>query len=561
MALALSSEAAHAYPVRARLTYGTAGFRAKAELLDGAMYRIGMLAALRSMKLGGNTVGIMVTASHNPHADNGVKLVDPDGGMLSQAWEQHATAVANAPEATLSATLLSVSSSEGLGDTSGGRVLIGRDTRAHSAGLAAIAAQGARAIGGVAEDAGLLTTPQLHHLVRMGNGEKGAGPLYGKEAWASEGGYYAMLSEAFVALLNTAPEPERRPSVWVDAAHGVGAPKLAALCTSLAESTSPSVVPAIVVANGVDEGELNCGCGAEHVQKARLPPKHFETPLAGFDRAASLDGDADRIVFHYWNKDAEWRLLDGDKISALIVSFVHDQLAQLALDPPLSFAAVQTAYANGAAATFVRGLGVPVAIAKTGVKFLHHVALDYDIAAYFEANGHGTLLFSDVATNALLAAKASAQAENNAAAALAASRLLWARQLVNQAVGDALSDLLLVEAILAMKQWSAADWDAMYSDLPSRQSKLPVADRTAITTTDTEERVLSPSSLQPALDELMGRFGGGRCFVRPSGTEDVVRVYAEAETQEAADELALLSAQATWKLAGGVGSMPLATTA
>lgn len=30
----------------------------------------------------------------------------------------------------------------------------------------------------------------------------------------------------------------------------------------------------------------------------------------------------------------------------------------------------------------------------------------------------------------------------------------------------------------------------------------------------------------------------GRCFVRPSGTEDVVRVYAEASTQEAADTLA-----------------------
>lgn len=32
--------------------------------------------------------------------------------------------------------------------------------------------------------------------------------------------------------------------------------------------------------------------------------------------------------------------------------------------------------------------------------------------------------------------------------------------------------------------------------------------------------------------------GIGRAFVRPSGTEDVVRVYAEADTQEAADELA-----------------------
>ena len=48
----------------------------------------------------------------------------------------------------------------------------------------------------------------------------------------------------------------------------------------------------------------------------------------------------------------------------------------------------------------------------------------------------------------------------------------------------------------------------------------------------------------------------GRCFVRPSGTEDVVRVYAEAASQEAADELALLVAQTTWKLAGGVGEMP-----
>jgi phosphoacetylglucosamine mutase len=30
----------------------------------------------------------------------------------------------------------------------------------------------------------------------------------------------------------------------------------------------------------------------------------------------------------------------------------------------------------------------------------------------------------------------------------------------------------------------------------------------------------------------------GRAFVRPSGTEDIVRVYAEAETQDAANSLA-----------------------
>jgi phosphomannomutase len=34
---------------------------------------------------------------------------------------------------------------------------------------------------------------------------------------------------------------------------------------------------------------------------------------------------------------------------------------------------------------------VPVACVPTGVKYLHHKALDYDIGVYFEANGHGTV--------------------------------------------------------------------------------------------------------------------------------------------------------------------------
>lgn len=37
---------------------------------------------------------------------------------------------------------------------------------------------------------------------------------------------------------------------------------------------------------------------------------------------------------------------------------------------------------------------------------------------------------------------------------------------------------------------------------------------------------------------LVVKYPKGRCFIRPSGTEDVVRVYAEASTQEAADGLA-----------------------
>lgn len=37
----------------------------------------------------------MITASHNPEPDNGVKLVDPHGEMLEQSWEVLATKLAN----------------------------------------------------------------------------------------------------------------------------------------------------------------------------------------------------------------------------------------------------------------------------------------------------------------------------------------------------------------------------------------------------------------------------------------------------------------------------------
>lgn len=81
-----------------KLSYGTSGFRSDASILESTVYRIGILAALRSLKTQ-SVIGLMITASHNQVSDNGVKIADPTGEMLSQDWEPFADSLANAPDA------------------------------------------------------------------------------------------------------------------------------------------------------------------------------------------------------------------------------------------------------------------------------------------------------------------------------------------------------------------------------------------------------------------------------------------------------------------------------
>lgn len=83
-----------------------------------------------------------------------------------------------------------------------------------------------------------------------------------------------------------------------------------------------------------------------------------------------------------------------------------------------------------------------------------------------------------------------------------------------------------------------------------------IADRTIVKTTNAERQVTSPDGLQAAVDALVAPVESGRSFVRPSGTEDVVRVYAEAATRDACDELAYAVARKVYELAGGVGEPP-----
>lgn len=109
-----------------------------------------------------------------------------------------------------------------------------------------------------------------------------------------------------------------------------------------------------------------------------------------------------------------------------------------------------------------------------------------------------------------------------------------------------------------MRNLTIAEWNLLYTDLPSRQLKVTIKDRNVIKTTDAERRVSEPAELQTQIDNLVKSCDSkfARSFVRPSGTEDVVRVYAEADTQDITDNLAKQVCQLVYDLAGGVGPRP-----
>ncbi|KAJ3570879.1 hypothetical protein NPX13_g5579 [Xylaria arbuscula] len=484
--------------------YGTAGFRMSGELLDGVTFRVGLLAALRSRKHNGQAIGVMITASHNPAVDNGVKVVDPLGDMLEQDWEAYATNLVNAPShEELVEYFFKLAETLKIDLATPGKVIAGRDTRPSGITLVTSLADSLAATNTTFNDYKILTTPQLHYLTRC-------------------------LLEAFGRALQG-----RKVSggLTVDCANGVGGPKLNELLKRL--NSQKTGLQVKVVNDDVLRPEiLNLDCGADYVKtRQRAPPN--PKPAPG-ERWCSLDGDADRLIYYWVDPETGFFMLDGDRIATLAASFIADLSRSAGIDNQLRIGVIQTAYANGASTKYVeQHLQLPVVCTPTGVKHLHHAACSFDIGVYFEANGHGTVLFSSTAIQTFKTKEPQSPGQKDALDTLSALA-----DLINQTVGDAISDMLMVEVILAHKGWTMKDWALTYKDLPNRLVRVEVGNKDLFQTTDAERKLSHPAGCQEEIDREVKKYTTGRSFARASGTENACRVYAEAATRSEADELA-----------------------
>uniref|UniRef100_A0A915Q0M9 phosphoacetylglucosamine mutase n=1 Tax=Setaria digitata TaxID=48799 RepID=A0A915Q0M9_9BILA len=455
----------------------------------------------------------MITASHNPIDDNGVKIIDPMGGMLDAAWEKYANSIVNASDSEFQQKSQEFwqQFSGRIGENA--KVFTAIDTRPSSKYIEEAAFCGAQyaKVGG--RRLGLLTTPQLHYIIRCQNDS-----TYG---YPTEAGYYAKVRNA-LAGLNFVTRCGRAyiPTLHLDCANGVGAQKFPLVCISL------STLVVNLINN--QEAQLNDQCGADYVKMEKKFPRNFDA-VQVFERCAAFDGDADRLVYFYRDASNKCVLIDGDKIAALFAKYITERITGAGLSDVFTVSVIQTGYANGNSTRFLKNeMGVHVRCVATGIKNLQREAIKYDIAVYFEANGHGTVYFSPRFYEIMRTIIHRDETDQK----IEIRRLLYFSKLLNTVVGDAMTDLLAVEMLLKHYDWTVENWNSMYEELPNLQKKLKVASRSAIQMNVDETKCVKPQRLQRMIDTIVSKYADGRSFVRPSGTEDVVRIYAEASTND-----------------------------
>ena len=372
----------------------------------------------------------------------------------------------------------------------GGRVFVGRDTRASGVELEEAFARGVVSAGGAAVLAGVVPTPAVA-LLRLDlgvvisashnppeyNGVKFFDRSGRKLTDAAEEELEALLDAPTrgggeISRVDVAADSyldhvlERFGSdltglrIVVDCANGA----YAGLAPHAFELLGADV---LAIGDDPDGTNINVGYGATD-----LSALQEAVTSRGFDLGVAFDGDGDRMLA----VDANGEAVDGDQIVAV-----------LALHLGVDLVAVTT----------MTNLGFHRLMEERGIRVLTTDVGDrYVLEALYREGG-------------ILGGEQS-------------GHIIYLRDHVT---GDGLTAALLLCG--ALRGRTLADAVSVMERYPQVKQNLPRSGRGPL-----------PASLLEQLDQVNATLNGdGRVLVRPSGTEPVVRVLAEAATQEEAEAL------------------------
>jgi phosphoglucosamine mutase len=237
-----------------------------------------------------------------------------------------------------------------------------------------------------------------------------------------------------------------------------------------------------------DGWNINDGIGSTH-----LGPLVDAVRRHGADLGLAHDGDADRCLA----VTADGEVVDGDAILAICALALHER-GKLAKDT-----VVATVMSNLGFHHTMRDAGIAVHTTAVGDRYVLEALRDQNLSLGGEQSGH--LVFLDHATT-----------------------------------GDGLLTGLALMGRMSATGTSLADLTSVVQRLPQVLINVPVTDRLA---------VAENMDVAEAVNAVEAELGdSGRVLLRPSGTEQLVRVMVEAPTQAQADEVAARLAEIVSKV-------------
>ena len=223
---------------------------------------------------------------------------------------------------------------------------------------------------------------------------------------------------------------------------------------------------------------INDGVGSTHLGGLAAAVR-----AAGADLGIAHDGDADRCLAI----DADGEIVDGDQILALCALALREA-GQLRDD-----AVVATVMSNLGFHHAMRDAGIHVITTAVGDRYVLEALRAKELSIGGEQSGH--VVFTDAATT-----------------------------------GDGLLTALRVMARMAQTGQTLAELTACVRRLPQVLVNVTVADKAA---------VAAAPAVADAVAAAQAELGDdGRVLLRPSGTEQFVRVMVEATTQPHAEQIA-----------------------
>jgi phosphoglucosamine mutase len=394
--------------------------------------------------------------------------------------------------------------------------VLGRDTRISGQFLSAAVAAGLASAGVDVLDAGVVPTPAVAYLVGAVEADLGVVisashnpmPDNGIKFFARGG---QKLDDAVEASIeDRVGQPWTRPTgadvgtiaessglmrAYVDhvvasAASFCGADHPASGLTVVvdcahgaAHIVGPNALRAvgadvIVLHADPDGRNINDGVGSTHLERLRAAVIDSDA-----DFGVAFDGDADRCLA----VDKSGDLVDGDQIMGVFA---------------IAMKASHTLYRDTLVATVMSNLGLHRAMREAGIDVVEAAVGDRYVLEAMREGGY--TLGGEQSGHVIVSEYAS--------------------------TGDGTLTALLLAGVVGMSGRSLKDLCSGVTRLPQALVNVADVDRS---------RVFTDAALQEAVGAARAELGdAGRILLRPSGTEPLVRVMVEAETDEAARTIA-----------------------